>query len=229
MLANKKVRSGTLLSLFALGLAACSEVSTAPPGLSPDAGPLLSSGSSGSSGRGQDVGSRVFTIWPGAAVFEKFGDHTLYIPANATCDPATSGYGAAHWDAPCAPARAPIQVTATWSVINDRPVVSFSPDLRFAPSADESRWVTLWLKDSKGIDPSLYYAILWFDKEANGWVDESVNDSTLKARTNQSGNFVSRRLKHFSDYWIYAGFGAYNVTSGMGGTEEGAIGLWGAW
>ncbi len=228
------VRRSTLVTVLVAGAAACSEVSTAPDFSPAPSGPLMSSGTSG---RGQESGSRVFTIWPGAAVFEKFGDHTLYIPANVTCDPASSGYGSALFDSPCEAARQPIQVTATWKSINGRPVVSFSPDLRFAPSADESRWVTLWMKDVKGIDPSLYYAILWQDKELGRWVDESEVDASLKARTSQSGNFVSRRLKHFSDYWIYAGFGAYNVTSGLelGGDQLGTDGLvsdgslWGGW
>jgi len=66
---------------------------------------------------------------------------------------------------------------------------------------------------------------LWFDKQAGQWVDESVADPSLQARANQSGNLVTRRLKHFSDYYLWVGLGSYNVTSGMGGDEF----LWGAW
>jgi hypothetical protein len=230
MFVTKPVRGRTLVTLLAVGLAACGEVSTAPSGLSPEAGALFSSGSgsdgSGTSGRGQESGTRSFVVYPGLPMGQRFGDHVLFLPANSICDPATSGYDAALWDAPCAPLQEPIQITATWSTVNDRPVISFSPDLRFAPSDDESRWVTLSLKDSRGIDPSLYYAILWFDKQGGAWVDESQTDPTLKARTNQSGNLVTRRLKHFSDYSLYSGY-SYNVTSGMGGEE--AIGLWGGW
>ena len=117
------------------------DVSTAPSGPSAGAGPLMSSGSdgSGTSGRGQESGTRTFVVWPGLPMGQRFGDHVLYIPANAVCDPATSGYGAAFWDAPCAPIHQPLEITATWSTINGRAVVSFSPELRFAPSADESR------------------------------------------------------------------------------------------
>ena len=82
--------------------------------------------------------------------------------------------------------------------------------------------MTLQLKDSKGIDPDLYYTILWFDEQAGQWVDESEADPSLRARTNQSGNMVSRRLKHFSLYMIWAGFGSYNVTSGF----DGGLGGW---
>jgi hypothetical protein len=186
------------------------------------------SGNSGSgsesSGRGKDEGSRTFTIWPALPVFEKFGDHVLTMPANAICDPATSGYGAAYWDAPCARAWRPIQVTATWGVRGGRPVISFSPDLRFAPSNNAQQWVNLSLRDPKGFKPEMYYAILWYDAEAGRWVDESQADLTLKARTS-AGNLVTRRLKHFSDYTLWVGFGSYNVTSGLGGEVMG-LGGW---
>lgn len=222
MLVSNSVRNSALVSLLVLGVAACSEGPMSPVGISPDAAPLMSSGSdggdnSGTSGRGQDEGSREFTIWPGLPMYQKFGDHVLSLPANVVCDPATSGYGVAFWDLPCAPLQHPIQVTATWSTRNGKPVISFSPDLRFAPSDDESRWVNLWLKDSKGIDPDLYYTILWYDAAAGQWVDESQTDPSLRARTYQSGNMVARRLKHFSEYELWVGLGSYNVTSGLGG------------
>jgi hypothetical protein len=230
MLVSNALRKSTIASLLALGLAACSEGPTSPVGFSPEgAAPLMSSGSSsgseGTSGRGQDAGSRVFTVWPGLPVFEKFGDHVVSMPANVVCDPATAGYGAAFWDLPCAPVQHAIQVTATWSTRNSKPAISFSPDLRFVPSDDESRWVNLWLKDSRGIDSELYYTILWYDAEAGQWVDESRTDALLRVRTYQSGNMVARRLKHFSEYELWAGFGSYNVTSGM----DDAFGGMGGW
>jgi hypothetical protein len=184
------------------------------------------SGSSGSgggnSGRGLDAGTRTFTIYPTIPVFEKFGDHVLTMPANVVCDSEKSGYGAAYFDAPCARLRQPIQVTAKWGVFNGRPVISFSPDLRFAPSNQEQDWVKLWLRDSKSIKPELYYTILWYDLKAKKWVDESQADPTVKARV-ESGGLVTRRLKHFSDYALWVGLGSYNVTSGLGGD------IWGGW
>ena len=223
MFVTKPVRSSTLVTLLAVAVAACGDVATAPsgarPGLSPEAGALLYSG------RGQDYGTRSFVIYPGLPMGQKFGDHVLFIPGNAVCDPATSGYGAELWDAPCSPIQRPIEVTATWSTVNDRPVVSFSPDLRFVPSDDENRWVTLSLRDSRGVDPEKYYTILWYNKELGQWVDESLTDPTLKARPNQSGNMVTRRLKHFSDWALWVGLGSYNVTSGLGGEVD----LWGGW
>jgi hypothetical protein len=220
---NKTMRSSAVVALLVAGLAACSEGLTAPQSPMFDASEALMAkgggggkGAGGSASRGKDSGSRTFTIWPGFPVFEKFGDHTLYMPPNVVCDPATSGYGAAYWDAPCARADRPIEVTAKWSTHNGRPVISFSPYLRFVPSSSQSRWVQLSLRDTRGIDPDKYYTILWYDKEAHRWVDESQTDPTLKATTSQSGNLVTRRLKHFSEYVLWSGFGAYNVISGIG-------------
>ncbi|MDQ3997550.1 MAG: hypothetical protein M3303_11125, partial [Gemmatimonadota bacterium] len=205
------MRSSTIIALFAVGLAACSESVTAPPSAGFDLSePLMAKGSSSgsgsgnsgsgssNSGRGLDAGSRSFTVWPGIPVFEKFGDHVLTMPANVVCDPATSGYGAAHWDAPCARATRPIEVIATWATRGGRPVISFSPDLRFAPSSSQSHWVNLSLRDPRKINPELYYTILWYDREAGRWVDESEADPSLRARA--VGNLVSRRLKHFSEW-----------------------------
>ena len=227
MFVSKLVRSSTYIAFLALGLAACSDGLTAPQssGLEPGEA-LLSKGSgkggggssgsgSGTSGRGQDAGSRTFTIYPWFPVFEKFGDHTLTMPANVVCDPDKSGYGSAYFDAPCPRSVQPITVTATWKVLNGRPVISFSPDLRFAPSDNEKNWVHLTLRDPKGLKPEMTYAILWYDAVANQWVDESQADPTLQARP-LAGSLVTRRLKHFSYYSLWVGFGSYNVTSGMG-------------
>ena len=235
MFVSKSVRSSTMVAFLTLGLAACSDGLTAPQssGFDPG-GALLAKGSgkggsgtsgsgSGQSGRGQDEGTRTFTIYPGIPVFERFGDHILTMPANVVCDPATSGYGSAYFDAPCARSKEPIVVTATWSDRGGRPVIRFSPDLRFAPSSSEQHWVKLSLKDRRGVKPDLYYAILWYDAAASKWVDESQSDPTLQARVILDGLLVTRRLKHFSDYALWVGLGSYNVTSGLGGD------IWGGW
>jgi hypothetical protein len=232
MLVFKTMRSRAVVALLAVTVAACAEGPTAPPSTSFDPSDALmakggngnsgsgSGSSSESGGRGKEAGARTFTIWPGFPVFEKFGEHTLYIPANVVCAPETSGYGTEYWDKPCVRAKVPIEVVATWATVNNKPVISFSRDLRFAPSNQERDWVSLSLRDTKGIDPDRYYTILWFDKKAGHWVDESATDPSLKAQTNQSGNLVTRRLKHFSDLWLWSGMGGYNVTSGLGGTSR---------
>jgi hypothetical protein len=240
MLVSNWVRSSTIVAFLTLGLAACSDGLTAPqsPGLAPGDALMAKgsgkggsgssgSGSSGSgggqSGRGQVEGTRTFTIYPGIPVFEKFGEHFLTMPANVVCDPAKAEYGAAFFDTQCARLLRPIQVTAKWGVVSGRPVLSFSPDLRFAPSKQEQEWVKLTIHDTKSTKPELYYTILWYDLQAKRWVDESQADPTLKATVSPVGNFVTRRLKHFSDYYLWVGLGSYNVTSGMGGE------FWGGW
>ena len=230
MVVTKQVRSSTrysaLVGVLVLGLAACSEHPTQPAA---SAKPASSSGfaqpkalmssadGSGTTGWGQDGGSRTFTVWPGDVVSLHFGDHSLKLPANVICDPETSGYGPDFWDQPCNVIDHPIDITATWSVVNGEPVISFSPDLRFVPSSDESRWVKLTLKDTKDIDLSKYYTVLWFNTATGAWVDEAANDVTLRAQPNQNGKSVTRRLKHFSDWELWSDFGSYNVTSGLGG------------
>jgi hypothetical protein len=213
MLASTSIRKCSRVALLALGVVGCSDGPMSPTGIAPaSSAPLMASGSG--SGGGGSSGSRAFVVRPGQAVDERFGDHVLRMPANIICDPATSGYQPTLWDQPCAPIRHSVEITATWSTIKDRPVISFSPDLRFVPSRDEKRWVSLSLKDTRGIDPDRYYTILWYDAAAQVWIDESLSDPTLKARTDQSGNMVTRRLKHFSDYLLESYFGSYNVTSG---------------
>ncbi len=234
MLVSTWVRSSTIVALLSLGLTACSDGLTAPQRSGFDPGEALmakggnsgkgsGNSGSGSSGRGLDAGTRTFTIYPAIPVFEKFGDHVLTMPANVVCDPTKSEYGAAYFDAPCAQLRQPIQVTAKWGVVGGRPVISFSPDLRFAPSKQEQDWVKLTLRDTKSTKPELYYTILWYDLQAQKWIDESQADPTLKATVSPVGNLVTRRLKHFSDYALWVGLGSYNVTSGMGGD------FWGGW
>lgn len=232
MLAFKTMRRGAVVTLLAVGLAACSEGPTAPTSSTFDvSGPLMAkgsgnggtrgnSGNSSSPGRGKDAGVRLFAIWPGLDVHEKFGDHVLKIPAGITCDPATSGYGTAFWELPCSRATRPIWVTATWAVRNGIPVISFSPDLRFFSSEQENEWATLSLYTSAGIHPDHNYAILWYDKEARRWVDESQTDPTLQARVTNNGTLVKRRIKHFSEWALVSGYGNYWVTSGLGGGES---------
>jgi hypothetical protein len=227
MLVSRSVRSSTVVALLAFGLAACSEGPTAPAGISPDdAGPLLSKGSGGDGEYSGKVGSRTFRIQPGQAVKEKFGEHHLTMPADAVCDPATSGYGVRFWDRPCRPIGKEIEVTAYWTEYKGDPLIRFKPDIRFVPAGnDKSRWVVLSVKHTKAIDPEQYYTILWRDPVTNAWIDESVKDTSQTAHAKKNLRTVSRRLKHFSYYFIWAGFGSYNVTSGMAGDVFG-LGGW---
>jgi hypothetical protein len=218
---SKMVRGSTLTTLLAFGLVACSEGPTAPVAISPNAAsPLLSRGYGGGSVENGDIklksGSHTFTIRPGHDLSVKLGQHFLTIPADVTCDPASSAYGREYWDLPCRPASEPIEVTANWAVIKGRQAaISFSRDLRFVPSNNPDRWVVLSAKHANKIDPAAYYTILWHDPSTGKWVDESKTDPTLVAETDVKAQYISRRLKHFSEYAVWFGFGSYNVTSGL--------------
>jgi hypothetical protein len=228
----KAVRGSALVTLLLFGLAACGESPMSPvpvsPALSPDVpGPLMARGGGAASDADDSHsgdarhGSRTFTIQPDQPLLKRLGDHMLWIPANVVCDPATSGYGPSSWDAPCRPIDRPIKVTAEWARVQGHEVIRFSTEVRFVPSADRSRWVFLWAKHSRNIDPTAYYAILWYDPEAAQWVDESISDPSLRALVDSSGMIVSRRLKHFSRYAVWEGRGSYNVTSGFAEALEG--------
>lgn len=240
MLLSKSVRSGAVVALVVFGLAACGESSTAPVPVSSQISaaaveePLMSYASSADSdGDGDDVsanvqyGSRKFRIRPGKPMLKKLGEHRLYIPANVVCDPATSGYGSSFWNQSCQTVNREIEVTAQWATVNGRTAFRFKPDLRFVPSTDRSRWVVISTKHSNGIDPAAYYTLLWRDPATKQWIDEAASDPTLRAQVDKRGKTVSRRLKHFSDYWLWVGLGSYNVTSGMGG--DGGDDLWWNW
>jgi hypothetical protein len=220
MLVSNSVRRGAIVAVLAIGVAACSDSLTAPVGISPDAAePLLAKGGSNDSdgsNDGRKISSRTFTIRPGQSVKEKLGEHTLTIPADVVCDPATSGYGVGSWDLPCSPIDKPIEVTAYWTEYKGDAVIRFKPDLRFVPAGnDKSRWVVLSVKHTKGIDPNQYYTILWRDPVTKAWIDESVQDASQVTHAKKNLKRVSRRLKHFSEYYLWFGLGSYNVTSGF--------------
>ena len=239
MLVSKSMRSSTIVALLALGVAACSDSLTAPAVISPEAAdPLMSRAGDSDSDADSDgnsdhyenndrlkSGTRKFRIRPGKAVLKKLGDHRLSIPANVVCDPASSGYGPGYWDAPCRPITRPIEVTAKWATLNGQAVIHFTPNLRFVPSDERSRWVILRAKASKDIDPANSYAMLWHNPETLQWVDEAALDPTLRVILDRRGRIVSRRLKHFSRYMLWSGRGSYNVTSGM----DDAFGGMGGW
>jgi hypothetical protein len=175
-------------------------------------------------GGNPQYGSRKFTVRPNRPVLKKLGDHVLWIPANVICDPATSGYGVRQWDAPCQLIDRPIEITAKWVRVNGYEVIRFEPELRFAPRPDRDGWVILWAKHWKDLDPAKTYSVLWRNPETGEWIDEARKDPSLRVQLDRRGKIVARRLKHFSYYWLWCGFGSYNVTSGVGIYID-----WGGW
>lgn len=168
-------------------------VAPAPMMLAPDGRPQLSLAGALPSTLTAD-----FTITPAGGV-ALVGNHAVVFPANSVCDPATSGYGAASWDAPCTPLTKAITVHASVSGSS----VDFTPSIRFVPSSDASRWVWLFLYTPSAIGRTgdlsafnIYYA----PTAGGALVDETSSDPTLRTYVDTRSGVSVRRVKHFSGY-----------------------------
>lgn len=140
-----------------------------------------------------------FTVGREGGVFE-VGAHALVFPADVICDPATSGYGPAYWSAPCTTLATPIEITAKLAEVNGRAQVTFSPDLRFAPSSDPERGVWLFLRGSTL--PSSNARIVWQPTGSSSTVDEGAVDSSLRTYLVADWALAYRRVGHFSGYVV---------------------------
>jgi hypothetical protein len=198
--------------------AACADTATAPPQLQRGPAPsnlkgkalekwLLENGGPDRDGRGREdktdsVVTMDFVIDPTQPQEIHAGDHVVKFPANSICDPATSGYGEELWDAPCDPLQTPITIHATYDSKFGHASMQFEPALRFVPTTDPSQYVTITMKDYWDLDPNYQYPIFWQRPSDGLWLDESALDPTLFATKDAATNTVSRRLKHFSYYWL---------------------------
>jgi hypothetical protein len=179
-------------------LAACSDAPTAPASApAPAAGPSRLLGTTVAAG---DTSYTTLTLSPSTNTTWVIGGlHKLQIAAGSVCDPATSGYGPSLWDAPCATATQPVTVTAkAWTSAEGHPVVTFSPDLRFAPGKVN----TLWLNDRDAAQAG--GAIVWCPSDGSACVDEGAADQAVATRTDAPNGKMYRRLKHFSGYTVVA-------------------------
>jgi len=215
MRVSTMVRWGTAIAVAVLA-AACADTATAPPKVAPPPSNLsghqletwlLSNGGVQRDGRGRsdmvnDKWSQDFTIDPTKPAQIKAGDHIVSFPANSICDPATSGYGPDLWDAPCSPLQTPITIHASWNSKDGHAYIDFQPALRFVPTSDPSRYVTISMKDYWNLDPNGIYPVYWQNPADSTWVDESVYDPSMSSVMDLNGNRVSRRVKHFSGYLL---------------------------
>lgn len=148
-----------------------------------------------------------FDISPNGGVYW-VGQYILVVPPQAVCDPATSSYGPGTWDSACSPARSSIHVQASVSTIDGRDYVDFSPHLRFVPTDDQSRWVTIHtirLAAIGGQGDLRRFAILFSETPGGQVVDESASDPTLATHVNTHTGAVWRRVKHFTGYNVHTG------------------------
>jgi hypothetical protein len=212
-----------LLALAAL--AACGDV-VAPVG-TPEGGPAFASVSR--FGRvnadvivdvmAADSLSADITVTPTGGWF-RLGNHGIFFPDHAICDPATSSYGVAHWDEPCDVLDEPIRIHAEVRTQDGRSWVDFTPALRFAPSADSTQWVQIYLYSDGALDPDNLpeMTILWSSGIGDPGVDESVDDATQRTFVDVDQGIAFRRIKHFSGYSVSSGIrsSVNELTSALG-------------
>ena len=133
----------------------------------------------------------------------------IVIPAGAICDLATSGYGPASWATPCKPATGIIAFTVkSWVGTDGGPKVTFSPDLRFAPTQ------TVLLNISNvGATSVGTPTIQWCTALMTQCVDEGRTDPTLATGFDPFAYSVWRRVKHLSGYNV--GWGKAGATAAV--------------
>lgn len=149
-----------------------------------------------------------FTVSPWGGVY-RVGRHAVVFPAHSVCDPSTSGYGAELWDAPCSPATRGVAVRAIVRKQDGRTWVDFSPELRFVPSNNPSRWVWLFMStpEARGARGDVSeFNIAYAESIGGVTVNDAAADPTLRTYVNPFGGMTFRRIKHFSGYVGNSGF-----------------------
>jgi hypothetical protein len=144
-----------------------------------------------------------FTVDAGGGYF-KLGKHSVWIPRNAICDPATSGYGAEYWDADCEVIREPIHMRAELRQQDGREWIYFTPHVRFRPSSNPFQWVWMYMR-TEAVERGESLTILWSPEFGLPGIDESLTDPTLRTYVNPWLDVAYRRIKHFSGYNVTAG------------------------
>jgi hypothetical protein len=157
---------------------------------------------------GQDNEETDFSISPAGGVY-RVGNHALVFPALSVCAPTTANYEAAQWDAPCAPARTAINVRAVVKKDGARTWVDFSPELRFVPSTNPSRWVWLFLNTPAARNASgdlSRFNILYAASIGGVTVDDAAGNPTLRTYVDTRAGVTFRRVQHFSGYLGTSGY-----------------------
>ena len=145
------------------------------------------------------------------------GDFDIVIPAGAVCDPATTKYGARHWDEDCSPAQSSIVVNVIAKKHHNQVSIDFQPDIRFRPSAG---WVRIETSAYSSLLTSgavrqlslnspffSNFAILYVPTGGLSRIDEvrATQDWSMVTHVDLRSGLVWRRVKHFSGYMVSLG------------------------
>lgn len=130
------------------------------------------------------------------------GVNSLYFPAGAVCDPATSSYGPGEWDKPCTTLTSDFTVTVTATVEHGRMNIDFSPNVRFSPS--KPVWLVYRNDAIKTTDAATRWAIFYNPGDGR-LIDEGAVDRSMITYVDRTAGLASRRVKHFSGFNISLG------------------------
>jgi hypothetical protein len=187
----------------ALVLGACSDGATAPSAATADA--TIPGGGANAALVSFDTLRFKFLIDAKRNITYPIGaGNSITFPKGSLCDPHSS-YGPDQWDQPCAVAKGPLTVNAkAWLDASGHPRIDFDQHVRFVPSTDPRNWVVITFKDSRAAAD--FWTIGYCATETSTCVDESLTDPTLATYTDPTTGKLTRRIKHFSGYNVFAGF-----------------------
>jgi hypothetical protein len=213
-------------SVLVLGvLTGCSDNLVAPSA-APSAGPVSAMlapadrPSLSLSGHRALNGTTSFTVNPSGGMFF-VGNHALYFPANSICDPATSSYGPAEWDAPCDPIGRPLTITATVRTVDGVSAVDFSPEIRFVPSGNAARsvWIFMYTPEARHARNISRFSIMFAETLGATPVDDAAHDPMLRTYVDRRLGISSRRIKHFTGYVVNSGYSCDPAATDCTGTQ----------
>jgi hypothetical protein len=180
----------------------------APKGPSFDAPAFSRGGGSSAKATQTDTIRFSFVIDPSRSLIYDLGaGNALKFPAHTLCDPNKSSYGDDEWDKPCTLATSPLtESVKVWLDVHGHPQVDFSPDIRFVPTLDPTKYVSIQFADAAAAADPLYKILYCKKPKQNAQcIDESLIDPTLVTVRDPLTGHLERRIKHFSGYNVAAG------------------------
>lgn len=180
---------------------ACSTDATSPLPLAAPESAGLSRGAAKPAADSVNDRDYTFRIDPRRDNYLTFGDHSLWLPANSVCDPATSSYGMGTWNDACSPLTTSITITAkVRSASGGLPRVDFEPMLRFNPT--RAAYLTLSVRGKQAKEAAEMRILYCPTSASKECVDEASLDPSLETVLDRPAKMVYRRIKHFSGYLV---------------------------